>query len=144
MTDINAHTLFEKYESELNKIFNQILADKERAIPYIVMKITTQTVPSMASDLGRVTSLSGSIKKQLIIDAIELAINEIFQKLNKFPEFADETWDDDLKALLLTLIGPILDNLIAVENGRLVFNKTVTTGLFKLFSCCPCMKGRRT
>jgi len=142
MTDITAESLFEKYKSDFQEIVDHIHADRGYATPYVIIKITTSIVPQMASDLGQTTSLKGSEKKQLIIDAVELAINEIFRELNELPELSKETWDDNLKTLLLMLIGPTLDNLIAVEKGQLVFNKTITSGLSKIFRC-SCLKGRK-
>ena len=124
METINARELFELYERQFKNIINRIRDDKERAIPYIVIKVTTQIVPSMAQTLGDINTLTGTQKKQMIIDAVELAIDETFKELNELPELASVTWDDDLKELLLTLIGPVLTNLIDVEKGQLVFNTT--------------------
>jgi len=118
-----ADQLFEEYKNRITPIIKQIKKEKEKAIPYVITVISTSIVPSMMSDIGRLKKTAGSDKKRLIIDTVNLIIDLIFDELDKDPKLAKETWDNDLKLTLLTLVGPIIDNLIDVENGDLTFNK---------------------
>lgn len=129
---VNASELFEKYRTRLDGIIGQIKDKREAAVPAILAEITTQIIPAMMSDVGKIKSLSGTEKKQLIIDSVDLSITEIFKELNKIPELAAATWDETLRDLLLTLIGPLINLLISVENNEIKFNKKVSG----CFTCC--------
>lgn len=126
-----AELLYDKYKTQINEIIGKIKDEKAKALPSIITEITTEIVPSMMVDIGKVKNLTGKEKKQLIIDTIQLAITEAFKELNKIPELANESWDEELRDLLVTLITPTIDLLIKVENGSLKFNPKI-----KQFFCC--------
>jgi len=128
---MDAETLFQKYSQRVSKIIQRVKKDGERATPYIISKITTEIIPAMMQDVGSVKGLSGADKKQLVIDALEMAIDETFRNLNRLPKLARASWDEDLKLTLLTLTSPTIDQLINVEQGQLKFNSKP----FR-FPCC--------
>ena len=129
---MTADDLYAKYQKTLLEIISTIQQDKEAAIPSIIAVIATEVIPAMMSDVGRIKNLSGTEKRDLILDAIELSIEKTFAELNKIPELAAASWDETLRDLLLTLVPPLIKLLISVENNEIKFNKKVT-GCFK---CC--------
>lgn len=129
---ITADELYAKYEKTITRIIAAIQKDKEAAIPGIIAAITTEIIPAMMSDVGRVKSLGGTEKRELILETIELAIKKTFKELNKIPELAAASWDETLRDLLLTLVPPLIKLLISVENNEIKFNKKVSG----CFSCC--------
>lgn len=126
-----AELLYDKYKTQINEIIGKIKDEKAKALPGIITEMTTQIVPSMMLDVGKLKNLTGKEKKQLIIDTIQLSITEAFKELNKIPELANESWDESLRDLLITVIAPTIDLLIKVENGNLKFNPKI-----KRFFCC--------
>lgn len=129
---ISADDLYSKYQKTIHQIILNIQQDKEAAIPRIIAVISTEIVPAMMSDVGRIKDLSGTEKRDLILDSIELAIEKTFAELNKIPELAAASWDETLRDLLLTLVPPLIKLLISVENKDIKFNKKFS-GCFK---CC--------
>lgn len=127
-----ADDLYIKYEKAITRIISVIQKDRKAAIPGIITAISTEIIPSMMADVGRIRSLSGTEKRELILETIELAIKKTFAELNKIPELAAASWDETLRDLLLTLIPPLIKLLIRVENNEIKFNKKVTS----CFSCC--------
>ena len=129
---IDTEEFLENYIELFQDIVVDIKTNKALSIPYVIMTISTEIVPSMAHDLGKIKNMTGLQKKTLIIESIEYAVDQLFEQLNQMPEFEDEIWDDTLKEVLSVLIGPMLDNLIAVEKGQLTFNKRFSS----IFKCC--------
>lgn len=129
---ITADSLYAKYQKTLNNIISSIRVDKELAIPRIIAVIATDVIPSMMIDVGKIKTLDGTEKRDLILDAVQIAIKKTFAELNKIPELAAASWDETLRDLLLTLVPPLIKLLIKVENKQIKFNKSVS-GCFK---CC--------
>ena len=131
-----AEELYSKYETAINDVFNDVKTQQQSAIPQIVAVITTDIVPQMMKDVGQLKKLSGSEKRQLIIDSIELGIEKSFYELNKIPELKAASWDETLRNYLLVLIPPTIKLLIDVERKNITFNR-------KISGCFTCCSGRR-
>jgi len=131
-TMVSAEELYENYGQSIFAIISLIKDQRAAAIPQIVAKITTEVLPNMMHDVGAMRELSGSEKRQLIIDAIKIALKEGFEELNKIPELAAATWDETLRDYLLVLIPPTIKLLVDVEKKNIMFNKKVKG----CFGCC--------
>lgn len=131
-----ATELYQQYEKDITKIVSSVRKQKEAAIPGIVATIATDIVPQMMKDVGHIKMLSGSEKRQLIIDSIELAIEKSFTEINKIPELKNASWDETLRDYLLVLIPPTIKLLIDVERKNITFNR-------KIKGCFTCCTGRR-
>lgn len=129
---ITARSLYITYRQRITAIISIVKTDKEAAIPAIIAAITTDIVPSLMTDLGRVKSLSGSEKRDLIIETIDYSIDQVFEELNKIPELKEASWDETLHSFLEVLLPPIIKLLISVENNELKFNKKFS----KCVGCC--------
>lgn len=129
---MDANTIYENYKDEFNRIISTILVQKEAAIPFIISEITTKLLPEIAQEIGQIKALDNEDKKHLLIQAITIGIDQTFEALDKLPELSQATWDNQLRAVILMLVGPILDNMIAVENGTIVLNSKAK----KFFFCC--------
>jgi hypothetical protein len=127
-----AEELYEKYKDTISEVIVGIKTQKEAAIPRIVVVITTDIVPKMMKDVGRLKTLYGSEKRQLIIDSIELAIEKTFFELNKIPELKAASWDETLRDYLLVLIPPTIKLLVDVEQKNITFNRKISG----CFTCC--------
>jgi hypothetical protein len=138
MASLTPQSLFTQYRDELTTAIAVIQTQGKAGIPVLVAQILVQIVPSMMSDVGKITSLSGAEKKQLIIDTLSLAITEGFAELNKDPVFAATQVDEMVRDLLLKLVAPLIDTFVKIEDGHLVFNKTPSCcgGFFSRFACC--------
>lgn len=129
-----AKNLFDNYKKTFVDIISTITKEKEAAIPKIIVVITTVIVPSMMTDVGRMKKLSGIEKRDIIIEAVDYAIDTIFEELNKnVPALAKASWDETLHAYLDTLLPPMIKLLVSVENNELKFNK-------KVAGCMTCTK----
>jgi hypothetical protein len=133
---ISAESLFAKYRDPLLSIIQSIKDQGMAGLTIITMQIATTIVPPMMADVGAVRTLSGSSKKQMIIDAVGLAIVEGFTQLNKEPQFANSQLDEAVRDLLLKSVSPLIDTFVSIEDGNLVFNKRARS----FFSCFPCCK----
>ena len=129
---LTAEDLYAKYEVTLTQIISSVQKDGQAAIPGIIATIATEIVPAMMTDVGSIKSMSGTDKRELIIETVDLAITKIFEELNKIPALAKASWDEVLRDLLLTIIPPLIKLLISVENNDIVFNKQIA----KCSSCC--------
>jgi len=123
---MQAKDLYANYQKEITDIVNQIVEKKALAIPFILGDLATEVVPQMMKDVGAITKLSGSDKKQLILDAVDLAIVDIFSELNEKTELKNESWDEILRDILRKALPKIIDLLIKVEQDKLVFNKKLS------------------
>ncbi len=130
---VKAQAIYNIYKDNIIRIISMIRTKKELAIPGIITELTTNIVPQMMSDVSKMKALSGIEKKTLVIEAIDYAIDDVFQKLNEIPELQEASWDEALHATIDTLLPPLIDLLISVENNDIKFNK-------KAFSCFPCCK----
>lgn len=129
---ITADDLYAKYQQSLLEIISTVQHQQAAAIPQIIATIATEIIPAMMSDVGRIRTLDGLEKRDLILASIELAIKKIFEELNQIPELAAASWDETLRDLLLTLLPPLIKLLISVEQNEIKFNKKMTS----CFSCC--------
>ena len=116
-------TTITKYNHYFKEMINNINTLKLLAIPVVISTITTEILPQILVDVNHLQTLKDSEKKQFVITTVKLFINELFVELNKRPEFANTTKDDDIKNLLLKSITPILDNLIVVKHGKVSLHK---------------------
>lgn len=125
---VTKDTLYNKYLDEFETIFGQVTKDKAAAIPFIIAEISTKMIPDLMTDVGKIKSMSGDDKKQLIIDTVEFAISKGFEELNKIPELAESSWDEMVRDILLKMAPRVIDLLISVEKDKIVFNKKVSCG----------------
>lgn len=123
---ITADILYSNYRASISEIVGLIKTQKEAAIPAIISEIATKIVPSMMTDVGRIKNLSGLEKRDLIIEAVDLALDKIFEELNKIPEFAKSTIDETVHSYLDLLLPPMIKLLISVENNEIKFNKKIS------------------
>ena len=127
-----AEDLYAKYQDSLTRVISIIKEQKGAGVSEIVAVIATEIIPAMMSDVGRLKSLSGVEKRQLILDAIDIAVKETFKELNKIPELAAASWDETLRDHILKLLPPLIKLLISIENNEIRFNKKVSG----CFGCC--------
>lgn len=132
---LTAQILHDKYQDDVFEIIKLINDRTALTAAFIVTKMITDTVPSMMTDVGTLQGLKGKEKKQLIVDSIKLIIETIFNELNKYTNLKDESWDEMLEQMILTLSNPTIDLLISVEQNQLKFN-TPKSILSKCFPCC--------
>lgn len=132
---LNSQILFNTYKEIFTELISKIRTEKEAAIPGIIAAIATNIVPSMMTDVGRIKTLSGSEKRDLIIETVDFALDTIFEELNKIPELAKASWDETIHSYLDTLLPSIIKLLISVENNEIKFNK-------KLSKCVGCCGGK--
>lgn len=118
-----AQTLYSKYSTNISDMIKTIQMKKESAVPDIIATISTSILPSMMADLGDIKTLTGSEKKQLILDAIKLLVDNGFIELNKLPDIRAASWDHTVHGYLDTLLPALVDLLIRVENNHITFNK---------------------
>ena len=74
--------------------------------------------------VGVYKNVSGIDKKELVTGLLKRLINET--NSGKFDKITDD--------ILLTIVPVVIDKLIDVENGKLVFNPKVKTGCGVFFS----------
>lgn len=118
-----AQTLYSKYSTTISDMIKTIQKKKEAAVPDIIATISTVILPSMMADLGDVKTLTGAEKKQLIINAIKLLVDNGFIELNKLPDIRAASWDETVHGYLNSLLPALVDLLINVENNNITFNK---------------------
>lgn len=142
MSAIDSETLYNKYKEELSPLLNLLerkfgettfaLADVSRIITYFSMDL----VPKMMSDVGKISTLSGLEKKDLIIDAVKFILKKIFEQLDNtagdLPQYMEEA--------ILIAVNPTINVLIDVENDKILFNKQLLTRAQKLKELCCCRK----
>ena len=119
-------TLYIKYNAQIKELINIFLNPVNggvKSIPKIITKITTQIVPLMMEDVGKIKRLSGDKKKRFIIETLNLSLSSAFDEINQLPELASENWDDKLRDLLVILIDQVIDKYIDIENKNVIFNK---------------------
>lgn len=126
---LTASDLIAKYQSTINETISSIKQEKEAAIPGIIATISTEIVPNMMVDVGKLTALDASEKRDLIVEAITSGIAEAFKELNEIPELAAASWDETIRDHVLTLIPGLMKLLLKVEGNQITFNK-------KSLSCC--------
>lgn len=129
---MTTQNLYDKYKDEFKGIISRILVEREAAIPYVISEILTVLLPKIVQDVFVIKNLDAYEKKLLLIEVIKKGIDDTFEELDKLPQLSQATWDNHIRNIILTLSGPILDNLIAVENGELTLNGKVKRTLF----CC--------
>lgn len=129
---MQAKDLYANYREDVTRIISQITELKGAGVAIILGDLATDIVPQMMIDVGKIKSLSGSEKKRLILDSLDLAIVEIFRELNEKTNLKNESWDEVLRDLLQKTLPKIIDLLIKVEKDKLVFNKKISG----CFSCC--------
>lgn len=105
-----------------NIVKNTIILFKHVNITNIV-----EIVSHLMKIAGNYKNLSGLEKKDLVTNILIYIVNttQIFE--NNAEKISD--------AILLTLIPIIIDNFIAIENGKLRFNPKIRTGCINLISC---------
>lgn len=130
---MDVQTLYQQFQQDFTDIISVIETEKEAAIPTVITDITTKLLPEMAQAVGQIQGMNATDKRTLIIQAITTGINDSFQALEALPALAGESWIDLVRLILITLIGPILDNLLAVENGTLVINPSLCSWFT---NCC--------
>lgn len=128
---MDANTLYQQYQQEFTNIISAIVNQGDVAIPYVIIQILTVLLPEIAQNIGQIQQLDADDKKTLLINVIELGIDQTFAQLDNLPQLPVATWNL-IRQIIIALIGPILDNLIAVQNGNLVINSTISS----FFSCC--------
>lgn len=131
--DINQ--LYDKFRDEFQIYVKRVEKDGEKATPYIISRTTLVIVPRMMIEVGKIKSLSGIQKKQLIIDTTIYAIEETFKTLNNKTNLKTETWDEDIRDLLLALLPMTIDLAIEIDKGHLKFNTSSNW-----FDKCRCGK----
>ena len=129
---ITGDDLYSRYKTTITDVVLLIQTKQGAAVPQILTTIATEVVPAMMFDVGRIKTLSGTEKRDLILAAVTLATTETFKEVNKIPELAAASWDETVRDLLLELIPPLIKLLISVEKKDVKFNKK----LAGCFSCC--------
>lgn len=132
---MDARRLFANYESYVVKYYDLIEKHMSAAIPMVVADIALNLVTTIMQDVGELDGLTGAQKKRLVTDTITLLINKVSELLNKNTSLKDVIWDDQIKSVLVTLVSPMIDSLISVENKTLVFNKKAWSGRCLRFFC---------
>lgn len=132
---LTAQTLHDKYRKFILEVVDSIEDRNAVGISIIVNRLVISVIPSMMADVGAITGLKGIEKKQLINDTIDLCIKTIFDELNNHTSLKDESWDEILEQVILTLLSPTIDMLISIEKGELKFNPPKSV----LKKCFPCL-----
>ena len=91
----------------------------------INIKNVTEAVITLMKIVGKLSKLNGHEKKSVVTEVLVLIINEI--NLGEFDEVMD--------TVVSTLVPVIIDNLISVQNGKIVFNE-------KTKKKCSCLWGK--
>jgi hypothetical protein len=85
----------------------------------ITITTITKAVTDFMGIVGQIQELSGHDKKQLVIDMLS----------------SRHSNDDQLNGIVENVVPFIIDSLIDVENGDMVFNQKVK----KIFNCFVCL-----
>lgn len=125
---LSAEQLYEKYRTTVANIIIEANAKKQASIPSIIAIITTDIVPAMMMDVGKIKTFSGYEKRDLIIKSVELILNRVFES----GALQKAKWDETVKDILLKLLPPLIRLLIDVEKNDIKFNKKIK----RCFSCC--------
>lgn len=105
-------TIYDKYKAELTTILHDITIGSLGKI----LTDLTNLVPQMMMDAGKIRTASGQEKKQIIISAINMVITDVSIGVGS-PE---------LTGIIINVVDKLIDQLIEVENGNLVFNPKVS------------------
>lgn len=140
MSSLDPQALYDKYKDDLSPFIDLLekrvgstifsFTDVSKIITYFSIVL----VPKMMSDVGKIQSLAGSDKKDLIVKTIKFILTQVFLEL-------DETSGDVPKLLeeaILIAVDPTIEVLIQVENDKLVFNPKTASRLKKLRELCHC------
>ena len=140
--ELTPQILFERYKesfSPLVSLFERkvgqtafALADVARIITYFSIDL----VPKLMSDVGKLSSLAGSQKKDLVIDSVKFILSQIFLQL-------DDTNGDlpvYLEEAILIGVNPTIEVLLQVEGDKLVFNAKTKNCLQRFITCCSFCK----
>lgn len=129
---LTANDLQLKYLDTVTQMISSIKEKKQGAIPGILVVISTELVPSMMVDVGKIKGFTGAEKRTLIIDSVKLVLRRAFSELNRIPALAEASWDEMVRDILLNLLPPLIKLLIDVDNNDIKFNKKVKG----CFGCC--------
>lgn len=138
---MNVDDLANQYRSEFKTLGGKITSEKENALPFIINRITTFIIPSLMKDVGRIENISGEDKKLLVIDTVIKLMDVTFDTVDQTLK-SEIMWDNYLHATIKYTLPAIIDMLIEVENGKIVFNKKSVTWFNRLKSwvkthmCC--------
>jgi hypothetical protein len=91
----------------------------------VTIQTVTEAVIILMQQIGKISKLNGNDKKFLVTKLLIHIVNET----------DSGSLDEILDAILLNIIPILIDNLISVENGNLIFNPKIKKRLVKLFSC---------
>lgn len=119
---MNVDELVGKYRSEFKTYNDKITSEKENALPFIINEIITLIIPSLMTDVGQIENMSGEDKKILVTDTVIKLMDITFDAIDKKLK-SDIKWDNYLHATIKYTLPTIIDILIGVENGKIVFNK---------------------
>jgi hypothetical protein len=107
-------------QSEIKDIYDIFMSSFKARIDVTTI---TDALVTLMGIVGKIDKLSGIEKKELTIGLLLHIVNETDS--GKYDEIIDK--------ILINLIPILIDRLVSVEKGKLVFNK-------KTFSCLPCVK----
>jgi hypothetical protein len=114
--------MYEANESIIKEIITQVATQKEKAVPFVILEVTTLLVPNLMKTVGTFSFLQGSEKKRLVIETIKFTITKVFDELNKFTNLSQEDWDEHVEQVLLLTVPALIENMLAVEKGKLKFS----------------------
>ena len=129
---MNAEELIKSYESRFTGYITMIEENSVLGPARVIDDIMNKLLITIMKDVGSIKNLSGKNKKKLVLETLTLFIEYLGVLLNERTFLGKKDYDDSIRNVILILAPTLIDSLISVEGGKLVFNKRWWTKLL----CC--------